>query len=309
MIRTCIASLAAIALAAAEPAATATRAIPAIGTLRARQAAVLGSQVSGRVAAVLVDVGSPVAAGQELLRLDDESFRLAVAMREAELASARAREATATSALATAAADIAAAEAEAADAARNRERMTALWEKPAGAEPSIPQKLFDEAVTRDRTAQARLAAARARQAEAQARKAEASAGIGQVEAGLARARHDLAECTVRAPFAGVVARRLVDPGAPVTSAPVSDLIEVQETSRLWLECSVPQDLLGAVAPGGQLRWNLEGRSERQTARIETVFPALDPATRSLRLRAAVDNAAGRLRPGSLVAIDVEVAAP
>lgn len=279
------------------------RSVEAVGNLRSRKTTVLGSRVSGRVLEVLCEVGDRVKAGQELVRLDPAALRLMVEAREAEVVSSRARVVTSERALAAAQAELDAARAEAEDAERNRERMQALWEKPAGTEPSIPRKLFDDAVTRARSAQARLAGGEARIAEGRARLEEARSGVALAEAGLRLVRHDLAETVVRAPYDAVVTRRLVDPGTNVNAAPTTELIEVQEAGPLWLECAIPQELAGLVRAGSLLLWTPDGGIERSSP-VATVFPSVDAATRSLRLRAEVE--AEGLRPGSAVAVRVVI---
>jgi multidrug efflux pump subunit AcrA (membrane-fusion protein) len=277
--------------------------VPTVGTWRARQVVSLGSQVSGRVAEVLVNVGDEVVAGQELVRLDPVFFQIALDSRQADLAAAQARAETQTKTLAAAQADLEAMQSEGEDAELNLARMKALWDKPSGPEPSIARKQYDDAITRARTAKARLAGTAARLAEAQARQAEAGAAIAQVEAGLHQTRQNLAETVIKAPFAGVVFRRLVDPGAPVTSAPATFLLDLQESARLYLEFSLPQELLTQVGPGTAVTYAVEGGVSGET-QVATVFPFLDEATRAVHLRCEVDNPGRKLQPGMLAQVQV-----
>lgn len=62
--------------------------IEAVGTSRARQTAVLYSQVSDEVTAVLFEGGDRVEQGQRLVQLDDRDERLAVALAEVHVADA-----------------------------------------------------------------------------------------------------------------------------------------------------------------------------------------------------------------------------
>lgn len=279
--------------------------VPTMGTWRARQVVSLGAQVSGRVAEVLVNIGDEVAAGQELVRLDPVFFQIALDSRQAELAAVQARAETQTKTLAAAQADLEAVRSDVEDAELNLARMKALWEKPSGAEPSIARKQYDDAIARARTAKARLAGGEARLAEAQARQAEIGAAIAQVEVGLRQARQNLAEAVVKAPFAGVISRRLVDPGAPVTAAPATYLLDLQESARLYLEFSLPQELLAQVRPGTAVAYAVEGGISGET-QVATVFPSLDEATRAVRLRCEVDNPGRKLQPGMLAQVQVVV---
>jgi membrane fusion protein (multidrug efflux system) len=238
--------------------------VPAIGSFRARQSTRVGAQVSGRVEEVLVDVGDAVRKGQELVRLDSALFRLDAAQREAELEASRA----------------------ALEEARlHAERMRKLWEKPAGEEPSISRRQYDDAKTRLDGAAAR---------------------VKQAEAALGYAKQKMDDATVRAPFDGAVTQRFVDPGEPVTSMPITQLVEIQETGVLELDFSLPQELLAQLRPGASVTYEAEGVPGAGTGAIAVVFPALDESTRSVKCRVLAENAAGRFRPGLLVKVRVRL---
>lgn len=236
---------------------------PAIGSFRARQTTAVGPQVSGRVKEVLVDVGSTVTAGQDLVRLDPKLFEIEVAQRKADVEAAR----------------TAAAETE-----LNFTRMRNLWEKPEGEDPSVPRKVFDEAKSRHEGAVARLQ---------------------QAEGALQYAEERLRETVIRAPYDGVISKRLVDHGEPVTSTPVTHLLEIQEIGRLYLEFSLPQEMLPRVGVETAVEFDVEGGGHPTgSGKINTVFPAVDSTTRSFVCRLTVENGALKLRPGLLVRVNV-----
>ncbi len=166
------------------------------------------------------------------------------------------------------------------DAELNLKRMKNLWDKPDGKEPSIPRKLFDDAQSHYQTDQAHL-----KQAEEAVRNAE----------------ERLRESVIRAPYDGVVAHRMVDPGEPVTSAPITSLLEIQEMDVLDLEFSLPQEMLSRVRTGTRVEFEAEG-VEGGAARgeISIVYPAVDELTRSFRSRVVVENEGMKFRPGLLV---------
>jgi membrane fusion protein (multidrug efflux system) len=236
---------------------------PAVGSFRARQAARLGVQVSGRVQQVMVDVGDLVKGGQELLKLDPEFFRIEVTQRTAELDAARAT---------------------AQEAELNFNRMKSLFEKPAGETPSIARKLYDDANTAYLAASARLRGA---------------------EGALQYSQKRLDETLVRAPFNAVVTKRMVDPGEPVNSAPITYVLEVQEVEQLDLEFSLPQDMLSRVQKGTPLTYEVDGVTNgKGRATIGVIYPSLDEATRSFRCRATVPNPGLRIKPGMLAQVSV-----
>lgn len=170
------------------------------------------------------------------------------------------------------------------EAERNLERMRGLYEKPAGEAPSVPRKLFDDAQAAHDLALARVA--------------EASFALKYSE-------QRFAETRVRAPFAAVVTRRMVDPGEAVTAAPIMPLLELQEVQTLRLEFALPQEMLARVRVGTPLYFDVAGASAgRAAARIGLIFPVIDPATRTFRCQALIDNGRLAYKPGMLVRVQV-----
>lgn len=279
--------------------------IPAVGTLRAPQVSKLGTQVSGRIQAVLVDVGDLVEEGQPLVEIDPVFFRIDVDQQKANLVTAQARLESMRQGIVTAKAEIEGAEAAVSDADIGLQRMKKLWEKPEGGTPSIPKRMYDEAVFRQRQATAQLRSAQSRFAEAEARVRESKAGVRQAEQRVRHANQRLAETVIRAPFAGAITDRMVDSGESVTATPVSHLVEVQEVETLELEFSLPQRLLTRVDTGTAVSYEIEGLEDLSgKGPIDVLFPQVDEATRSFRCRLFVDNTNKALRPGLLVRVQV-----
>jgi len=181
-------------------------------------------------------------------------------------------------------ADVDAAQVAIDEAALQYGRMKKLWEKPEGQEPSVPRKLYDDAKAKVDGAVARLT---------------------QAKSVLLWTEERFKEVHIRAPYDAVVTKRLVDPGEPVTHAPVTSLLEIQEIGKLDLDFSLPQELLGSVAAGTVVEFEVEGvAGKRRAGAVAVVFPALDESTRSFKCRVQVDNADGAYRPGLLARVYV-----
>jgi len=107
--------------------------------------------------------------------------------------------------------------------------------------------------------------------------------LEQVETGLARAESGLrtaqaaraeldavaAYAEVRAPFAGTVIRRHVDPGA--FAAPGAPIVELQDASRLRISVSIPPAVGARLARGQRVDAEIEGHPV--VATIEGVVPS------------------------------------
>lgn len=134
---------------------------------------------------------------------------------------------------------------------------------------------------------------------------EAQSGATASEAEWALARRMLADATVRAPIDGTLGRRYVSPGDFVQiGSPLFDLVK---TDFLKLDFSVPEALLARLTTGSTIRVTTaayEGRAF--TGTVDFIDPVIDAATRSVRLRARVDNREGLLKPNLFVNVELAV---
>jgi membrane fusion protein (multidrug efflux system) len=245
---------------------------PAVGSFRARQSTRIGTQVTGRVQDVLIEVGDIVSKGQVLLRLDPTFFEIDGEQNKAIVEAAKA-------AMANAAVDVA-------DAEREMNRRLELFGRDAGS-----TKERDDAITaRDR---------------AVANHTEKAAKLAEAERKLEYARQQLEETRIRAPFDGAITARLVDPGETAAMMPPTQLVEIQEIGVLYLEFSLPQELLGVVGVGTPVEFEVEGVKDGVgSSTVAIVFPAIDPTTRSFRCRAIIENQSRKYQPGLLAEVKV-----
>lgn len=99
---------------------------------------------------------------------------------------------------------------------------------------------------------------------------------------------------VVAPFAGVVVERDVVPGAVVD--PTKTLFVVADVSRLWAVADIRAEDADQVAVSQSLTFRADGHADESVAGpISWTSTAIDPRTRTLRVRAVVDNPKGHWR--------------
>jgi RND family efflux transporter MFP subunit len=148
-----------------------------------------------------------------------------------------------------------------------------------------------EAMHRDALTQAgRFRALYADSAVTKSQLDQVETGLARAEAGLRAARAGAEElaataayAAIRAPFAGVVTKRLVDPGTFV--APGAPLLTVEDHSRLRIRATVPPEAARALRPGDTLEAAIEESPVH--AVIEGIVPA---GTGQLHMvNALVDN--------------------
>jgi len=141
---------------------------------------------------------------------------------------------------------------------------------------------------------------------AETERALARSRVSAAEAGLGLARRALADSQVSAPFAGLVARRYVNAGEFVTAGQnlfdivVLDPVEVEfhlaEVDSARAKLGDPVGVRVAPYPDAIF----EGK-------VSVVAPTIDERTRTLRVKARIDNADRRLRPGLFARVDLGVA--
>ncbi|HUH13346.1 MAG TPA: efflux RND transporter periplasmic adaptor subunit [Longimicrobiales bacterium] len=118
------------------------------------------------------------------------------------------------------------------------------------------------------------------------------------EAGLRDAAVRLSWTQVRAPFAGVVARRFVRPGQWVEEG--QPLFRITALAPLRALVRVPEGGARGIAPGARAR--LVGLDGAEVAgRVARVAPAVDPVSGTIEVLVDVPDP-GRLRPGASVTV-------
>lgn len=110
------------------------------------------------------------------------------------------------------------------------------------------------------------------------------------------ARKAVADTSVRAPFAGLVAERVVSVGDYVTRG--TRVATVVRVDPLRLELTVPEQSVSLVKVGLPVKLTVDAyTNEEFDARIRFVSPSLRADQRALTVEALASNADGRLKPG------------
>ena len=278
-------------------AGTLARTVTATGTLAAEDQVVLNTKVSGRLAALHVDLGSPVRTGDVLAVLDLTDFRLRVEQARTALAQARARLGVPL---------------DGSGDAIDPERTALVREARAVLQQARLQRDRYQSLERERIlSRAELERADADWRVAEARLQEAFeevrsriALVAERRTQLALAEQQLADATLRAPFDGVVRERHRSIGGYLeVGAPVATIVRMHP---LRLRLAVPEREAGALRVGQPVRLEVEGGATKATGTLRRLSPAIDESTRTLLVEAEVPNADGALRPGAFARAEIVV---
>jgi len=291
----------------------------------------VAAKVPGRVETVTVAEGARVESGAVLVTIATTDIDLALRKARAErdqaaamlkLANAGAREEDVRQAeaqLAAARSDRQAAESDLAAARSDEARFEQLLKSRAGS-----QKQYDDAVSRRTLAEARLRATADRAGAAKAVLDRLSAGsrpgeiagararVAVVDAQIAALERDRTETSVIAPMGGVVGSRFVEPGELVAAG--TPLILLLDLDHAWANVYVEEPVVPrlkidqAVTIVTDAGDRLPGRVSFIASRAEftprNVQTADERAKLVYRVKVAVDNKQGILKPGMPVEVDL-----
>ena len=297
----------------------------------------IGTRISGLVAAVAVDAGDRVKAGQVMVQLDDrllvadleearaevtglqraiEIERVTVVEERVQIRRQRA-EAAARVAAAQARAEGARVEAE--DARRNYDLMDTLHARNG----VVSTEELRNAETKRHAADARNdeaqanAAVAARSTEQEARVATDAVRLRErkitlleanllvAQARLTRAEADLESAAIRAPEDGAIVRRIVQPGGAIVAG--QPVISMWLGNDLWVEAWIAEDDLGFVRQGAKATVRLHSLPSREfTGRVERIGLATD---RDMPASDVPQPRFSRMNGAPVVAVRIRLDAP
>ena len=241
------------------------------GELTPYQTVALYARVTGFVKRIAVDRGSRVRAGEQLAVL--EAPELGAQRGEAQ------------SKLQSAEAQLAAARAKAEASASTYEKLKAASTTPgvvAGNDVVLAQKAMEADQSQISAATQNVEAAR-----------QALKSVSDMEGYL----------RITAPFSGVVTERNVHPGALVgpTGGPgtPTPIVRIVESNRLRLVVPVPEAYTAGMTSGTSLTFTVAAYpGQTFTGTVSRSSQSVDVATRTMAIELDVDNADGRLAPGT-----------
>jgi membrane fusion protein (multidrug efflux system) len=116
-------------------------------------------------------------------------------------------------------------------------------------------------------------------------------------------RATIAKKTIRAPFAGRIGIRLINLGQALNEGDA--IVSLQSFDPIFVNFSLPQQQLAQIRPGITVRVTSDALPGRTIdGKITAINPAVDAATRNIRVQATLANPGEQLRPGMFVNVKV-----
>jgi membrane fusion protein (multidrug efflux system) len=130
-----------------------------------------------------------------------------------------------------------------------------------------------------------------------------NAELQKANASVAQLRATLAKKRILAPFAGTVGIRQVDVGAYVS--PGSVIATLQDISGLFVDFFLPEQQAPQLALEQSVKLSVAAYpGEEFIAKIVAINPKVEATTRTLQVRARLDNPEGKLLPGMFANLQV-----
>jgi membrane fusion protein, multidrug efflux system len=272
------------------------RFIRVTGTLTAEERADVAAETAGRVVATPVERGTPVTEGTAIVKLSSVETDASLKEAEANAAQIEARLALGPEGLydVNKVPEVANARASFTLAQSEFGRIEKLL-----AERVVSQSEYDQRKTQVEAARQQYESAK-NGAEQQYQALQAS------RARVTLARKAVSDTTVRAPFTGIVAQRMVSTGDYVTRG--MKVAEIVRITPLRVELTVPEQFVADVKVGQPVSFSVDAFPGRTfEGQVRYVSPSLRADQRALTVEASVPNAKGELKPGMFATALVEQA--
>lgn len=243
--------------------------VTASGTLSAIVTVQVGSQVSGRIAALHADFNSPVKKGQLIAKIDPALFQASVDQARANLAAAQG--------------NLAKAKVQAVDARRQYQRQKEL-------------------AARQLNAQAELDTAQANADAADAQVTASEGAVAQTRAALQSADVNLAYTNILSPTSGTVISRNVDVGQTVAASLQAPTIFViaEDLAKMQVDTSVSEADVGRLKSGMPASFTVDAYpGETFRGQVRQIRNAPQTVQNVVTYDAVidVDNSEFKLKPG------------
>jgi RND family efflux transporter MFP subunit len=230
----------------------------------------LHAKVSGYLTSISVDFGDQVTEGQQIAELEVPELEDDLKSGQAELEKDRQ--------------EVARAEANAGDTHVISSRLVSADKS----QPHLlPQQDLDTAAARDLAAQAALGAAKF--------------AVRQSEARVGRLQTMVKYSRITAPFAGIITKRYVDPGALIQAGTTSSsqavpLVRLSELKRLRFDMVVSIDFVSKIRVGDPVEIVFNS-GKRMTVKISRFTHRVEMDTRNMVAEADIDNSDLSIIPG------------
>lgn len=133
----------------------------------------------------------------------------------------------------------------------------------------------------------------------------ALAGLRSAETAVAMAQKALRDSVVRAPFDGIIVKRMVNEGEYASLMPATQLVTIEEINPIDLRIQVPATDMAVVKMGAPVHVRFPATGQQMDLRLTRVVSASDPKTRTFAAIVEIPNPEHALRSGLYAEVTIK----
>lgn len=242
---------------------------------------ILSNKIPGLVVETPVKTNTPVKAGDVVLRLEAEDYKLALAAVQAKIETQKAaleviaaQKVAQQAAITSAIAQLDSAKATEVNAALTQQRASQLLKSAVGSQQALDDanRAHEAALAGVTSAQASVDVAKAQLATLDANEKQANSALAELQVALEKAQNDLAGTEIRAPFDGVVSNRSVAPGEYLS--PGTNLMALVPVQQSFVVANFKETQMAMLHPGQKVEIEVDSfKGEKFEGTVASLSPA------------------------------------
>ncbi|APG61465.1 efflux transporter periplasmic adaptor subunit [Christiangramia salexigens] len=130
---------------------------------------------------------------------------------------------------------------------------------------------------------------------------EAKTNYEALESSVQQLKSQIAKTVVRAPFSGVIDDVLSEQGEVVNPGQ-NQLFRLINLDKMYVEAEVPENYLGKVKKGTEVKVNLSSIAKEFKGEVSQVSNNINPNNRTFRIKVALPNEKGLVKPNQIATI-------
>ena len=138
-----------------------------------------------------------------------------------------------------------------------------------------------------------------------AQKEAAEAAVNQTKAGLKSAREQLNDSYIKAPISGIISSRTYNVGDQ--TSPQMPVFTIVQMDKIKINIDIVEGQVDQIAVGQKAYITVDTYpGEIFTGKVNTIYPTINPMTRTVKCEIVIDNPDSRLKPGGFARVEIVV---
>jgi membrane fusion protein (multidrug efflux system) len=128
--------------------------------------------------------------------------------------------------------------------------------------------------------------------------------VDNLKADIESVRISIDKTEIRAPYQGEIGLRNVSLGSYLS--PTDIVATLRQVDQLKLEFSIPEKYIKSISKGYKVKFRVDGGEKTHTATVMATESGVDQTTRTLRVRAIVNESHPELMPGVFAKVNLQL---